>query len=98
MENGMKTVIRGASQLKVTRSSARRLAPTRLTRTSRPCRPRWSRHLASAISKRSPNSPLRRKELVMPSPTIVLVHGAFGDASSWRQVFDRLVDDGHTVL
>ena len=34
----------------------------------------------------------------MSSPTIVLVHGAFGDASSWRPVFDRLVDDGHTVL
>jgi pimeloyl-ACP methyl ester carboxylesterase len=26
----------------------------------------------------------------MPKPTIVLVHGAFGDASSWRPVFDRL--------
>jgi pimeloyl-ACP methyl ester carboxylesterase len=26
------------------------------------------------------------------------VHGAFGDASSWRPVFDRLVGDGHTVL
>ena len=34
----------------------------------------------------------------MADPTIVLVHGAFGDASSWRQVFDRLVGDGHTVL
>jgi pimeloyl-ACP methyl ester carboxylesterase len=34
----------------------------------------------------------------MASPTIVLVHGAFGDASSWRPVFDRLVGDGHTVL
>src|SRR5713226_5477333 len=34
----------------------------------------------------------------MPSPTIVLVHGAFGDASSWRPVYDRLVGDGHTVL
>src|SRR5258708_35609146 len=34
----------------------------------------------------------------MPSPTIVLLHGAFGDASSWRPVFDRLVGDGHTVL
>jgi pimeloyl-ACP methyl ester carboxylesterase len=34
----------------------------------------------------------------MPSPTIVLIHGAFGDASSWRPVFDRLVGDGHTVL
>jgi len=34
----------------------------------------------------------------MPSPTIVLVHGAFGDASCWRPVYDRLVGDGHTVL
>jgi pimeloyl-ACP methyl ester carboxylesterase len=34
----------------------------------------------------------------MPNPTIVLVHGAFGDASSWRPVYDRLVGDGHTVL
>jgi pimeloyl-ACP methyl ester carboxylesterase len=42
--------------------------------------------------------PTNRKELVMSSPTIVLVHGAFGDASSWRPVFDRLVADGHTVL
>src|SRR5262249_58084914 len=41
---------------------------------------------------------MRGKELVMPSPTIVLVHGAFGDASSWRPVFDRLVGDDHTVL
>src|SRR6266446_7272922 len=79
-------------------SLARRSAPTRPTKTSRPCNPRWSRPSASATSKRSPNSPSRRKELVMPSPTIVLVHGAFGDASSWRPVFDRLVDDGHTVL
>jgi pimeloyl-ACP methyl ester carboxylesterase len=34
----------------------------------------------------------------MPNPTILLVHGAFGDASSWRPVFDRLHDDGHTVI
>ena len=34
----------------------------------------------------------------MANPTIVLIHGAFGDASSWRPVFDRLVGDGHTVL
>lgn len=34
----------------------------------------------------------------MPSPAIVLVHGAFGDASSWRPVYDRLAGDGHTVL
>ena len=29
----------------------------------------------------------------MSKPTIVLVHGAFGDASSWRPVFDLLDDD-----
>jgi pimeloyl-ACP methyl ester carboxylesterase len=34
----------------------------------------------------------------MASPTIVLVHGAFSDASSWRPVFDQLDSDGHTVL
>ena len=34
----------------------------------------------------------------MPSPAIVLVHGAFEDASNWRPVYDRLAGDGHTVL
>jgi pimeloyl-ACP methyl ester carboxylesterase len=34
----------------------------------------------------------------MAGPTIVLVHGAFADASSWRPVFDRLSGDGHTVI
>jgi pimeloyl-ACP methyl ester carboxylesterase len=34
----------------------------------------------------------------MSKPTIVLVHGAFGDASSWRKVYDQLDDDDHTVL
>ena len=34
----------------------------------------------------------------MAIPTIVLIHGAFGDASSWRPVFDRLAADGHSVL
>ncbi len=33
----------------------------------------------------------------MPKPTVVLVHGAFGDASSWRPVFDRL-SARHTVI
>jgi pimeloyl-ACP methyl ester carboxylesterase len=31
-------------------------------------------------------------------PTIVLVHGAFADASSWAPVTLRLLDDGHSVL
>jgi pimeloyl-ACP methyl ester carboxylesterase len=31
-------------------------------------------------------------------PTIVLVHGAFADASSWNGVVERLQADGHTVV
>jgi pimeloyl-ACP methyl ester carboxylesterase len=34
---------------------------------------------------------------MMSSPTILLVHGAFGDASSWQPVFNRLVGEGHAV-
>jgi pimeloyl-ACP methyl ester carboxylesterase len=34
----------------------------------------------------------------MSKPTVVLVHGAFGDASSWRPVFDFLDGDEYTVL
>ena len=34
----------------------------------------------------------------MTSPTVVLVHGAFADASTWRGVYDHLARDGHTVL
>jgi pimeloyl-ACP methyl ester carboxylesterase len=34
----------------------------------------------------------------MSKPTIVLVHGAFADASTWRRVYDHLARDGHTVL
>ncbi|WP_246024048.1 alpha/beta fold hydrolase [Nocardia yunnanensis] len=33
-----------------------------------------------------------------PLPTIVLVHGAFADSSSWDGVAARLRDDGYTVL
>jgi hypothetical protein len=29
--------------------------------------------------------------------TIVLVHGAFADASSWKGVVERLQKEGHTV-
>ena len=34
----------------------------------------------------------------MSKPTVVLVHGAFADASTWRRVYDHLARDGHTVL
>ena len=32
------------------------------------------------------------------TPTIVLVHGAFAESSSWNDVADRLVDEGHRVI
>jgi pimeloyl-ACP methyl ester carboxylesterase len=31
-------------------------------------------------------------------PTIVLVHGAFADASSWSSVIERLQQRGYTVI
>jgi pimeloyl-ACP methyl ester carboxylesterase len=34
----------------------------------------------------------------MSKPTILLVHGAFGDASSWRGVFDLLDGGEHALL
>jgi pimeloyl-ACP methyl ester carboxylesterase len=37
-------------------------------------------------------------EVHMSKPTIVLVHGAFGDASSWRPVFEHLDGDEYTIL
>jgi len=33
-----------------------------------------------------------------PTPTIVLVHGAFAESSSWDAVIDRLLDAGHPVI
>jgi pimeloyl-ACP methyl ester carboxylesterase len=33
-----------------------------------------------------------------PYPTIVLVHGAFADASSFRGLYDELLDEGVTML
>jgi pimeloyl-ACP methyl ester carboxylesterase len=34
----------------------------------------------------------------MSNPTVLLVHGAFGDASSWRGVFDHLDSENYDVL
>jgi pimeloyl-ACP methyl ester carboxylesterase len=34
----------------------------------------------------------------MPQPTIVLVHGAWADASSWNAVASELKSQGFTVL
>src|SRR3954463_8783099 len=38
-----------------------------------------------------------RKEMLM-RPTIVLVHGAFAESSSWDGVIDPLLDAGHPVI
>jgi pimeloyl-ACP methyl ester carboxylesterase len=38
-----------------------------------------------------------RRDDVPAKPTIVLVHGAFADASSWNAVTERLQDRGYTV-
>jgi pimeloyl-ACP methyl ester carboxylesterase len=40
---------------------------------------------------------LNRKDLTM-APTIVLVHGAFADSSSWNGVIDPLQGAGHRVI
>jgi pimeloyl-ACP methyl ester carboxylesterase len=34
----------------------------------------------------------------MSKPTVILAHGAFGDASSWRSVFEHLDSDEYDVL
>ncbi len=31
-------------------------------------------------------------------PTIVLIHGAFAESSSWNQAIDRLEREGHAVI
>jgi pimeloyl-ACP methyl ester carboxylesterase len=38
------------------------------------------------------------KGSLMSKPTIVLVHGAFADASIWQRVYDQLARDGDAVL
>src|ERR1700754_2405367 len=62
-----------------------------------------SRRATSA--DRSPELPSGRKigftvvrETHMPKPTIVLVHGAWADASSWNAVASHLQNENYTVL
>jgi pimeloyl-ACP methyl ester carboxylesterase len=43
------------------------------------------------------SQPLTKGSL-LSRPTIVLVHGAFADASIWRRVYDQLARDGQKVL
>ena len=44
------------------------------------------------------NATDQRSEQTGVKPTIVLVHGAFADASSWNGVIERLQQQGYTVI
>lgn len=48
---------------------------------------------AAVAESRATGAPAGRAE----KPTVVLVHGAFADASGWNDVTSRLVADGYTV-
>jgi pimeloyl-ACP methyl ester carboxylesterase len=49
-------------------------------------------------SKIDGRRPTAGREVTMPKPTIVLVHGAWADASSWNPVASALQSQGFTVL
>ena len=53
---------------------------------------------AGGLHSASNEATVNVKGILMSRPTIVLVHGAFGDASSWRGVFDLLDGGDHDVL
>lgn len=63
--------------------------------------PRWVVLLAAValllVSVTSAQSVAQAGRPGPPKPTIVLVHGAWADASSWNNVTERLLDDGYTV-
>ncbi|MBM7503737.1 alpha/beta fold hydrolase [Agromyces aurantiacus] len=53
---------------------------------------------ATAISVAIPAAADVARAPSEPKPTIVLVHGAFADASGWNDVTERLQKQGYTVL
>lgn len=53
--------------------------------------------LATTVSA-APTPPSRTSATHAPTPTIVLVHGAFEDASSWSGEVSRLQRDGYQVV
>jgi dienelactone hydrolase len=73
-----------------------------------PFRPRRSRrvlHALIAIGLLGPvgltgcaGAPPSASAAEGPKPTVVLVHGAFADASSWNGVVSRLQERGYTVV
>ena len=54
--------------------------------------------LASGIGAQSSSAPSPSMTSASPKPTIVLVHGAFADASGWNGVTARLQKRGYSVV
>jgi pimeloyl-ACP methyl ester carboxylesterase len=54
--------------------------------------------LASAAGHPSASAATARSAVAAPKPTIVLVHGAWADSSSWSAVIHQLERDGYPVL
>jgi pimeloyl-ACP methyl ester carboxylesterase len=53
---------------------------------------------AEPTSRRQTGRKVLKSEQAGVNPTIVLVHGAFADASSWNGVIERLLQRGYTVI
>lgn len=51
--------------------------------------------LLALVMAAAPSLPAQAAEKPL---SVVLVHGAFVDASGWRSVYDRLTKDGYEVL
>ncbi len=54
--------------------------------------------VALVLVSLSPAQSVAQGKAGAAKPTIVLVHGAWADASSWSGVVERLQDDGYTVV
>jgi pimeloyl-ACP methyl ester carboxylesterase len=52
----------------------------------------------TALALTATNTLATPSETRGPKPTVVLVHGAFADASTWNAVIDRLQRDGYPVI
>lgn len=58
-------------------------------------------HVARTLTLPAEDAPERETTMSTTAtnhPTIVLVHGAFAESSSWNRVVDLLVEDGYPVL
>ncbi|HEY6890146.1 MAG TPA: alpha/beta hydrolase [Solirubrobacter sp.] len=51
-----------------------------------------------ALALTATNSLAATTKKTAPKPTVVLVHGAFADASTWNRVIGRLQKDGYPVI